>query len=127
MGYEDQDLVFGKPVRSITAMDYLVQEKSELPKSCTRRGVLFYLAVISPQHTCLRIGQTWCLSCPFYHFMFSNLELVRDRKADTCTVSIYPHYSGQLAWQHIQKLNFWELDAKTGFPFRMKNGNPEFD
>ncbi|KAF9676165.1 hypothetical protein SADUNF_Sadunf09G0110000 [Salix dunnii] len=35
-GHEDRELEFGKPVWSITATDFLVQEKSEFPKSCTR-------------------------------------------------------------------------------------------
>ena len=99
--HEDQDLVFGKPVRSITAMDFLVQEKSDSESTTT--------ASESD-----RPGVELCHSC-------SQTELVRDRKAASSLIS---QYSGS-GLQHTE-LNFWELDVNW-IPLPMKNGNPEFD
>ncbi|KAL3580800.1 hypothetical protein D5086_018635 [Populus alba] len=114
-GHEDQDLVFGKPVRSITAMDYLVQEKSELPKSCTKEE--FFSTCSESTTTAFESDRP---GVELYHSC-SQTELVRDRKAAPALIS---HYSGS-GLQHTE-LNFWELDVNW-IPLPTKNGNPEFD
>lgn len=114
-GHEDQDLVFGKPVCSITAMDFLVQEKSELPKSCSKEE--FFSTCSESTTTAFesdRTGVELCHSC-------SQTELVRDRKAASVLIS---QYSG--SGLHHTELNFWELDVNW-IPLPMKSGDPEFD
>ncbi|KAB5541590.1 hypothetical protein DKX38_014564 [Salix brachista] len=74
-GHEDRELVFGKPVGSITATDFLVQTKSEFPKSCTREQFFSTCSEFtSNAFESDRPGVELCHSC-------SQTELVRDRKA----------------------------------------------
>ncbi|KAJ6386081.1 hypothetical protein OIU77_029113 [Salix suchowensis] len=69
-GHEDQELVFGKPVGSITASDFL-----NFPKAAPESSS--FLPAVSPQampSESDRPGVELCHSC-------SQTELVRDRKA----------------------------------------------
>ncbi|CAK7329490.1 unnamed protein product [Dovyalis caffra] len=82
--HEDQELVFGKPVCSITAMDFLVQEKSELPNICTKEQ--FFSTWGESTTTALELDRP---GVELFH-SWPQTELVRDDgKAELALISRY--------------------------------------
>ncbi|KAJ6937155.1 hypothetical protein NC652_011732 [Populus alba x Populus x berolinensis] len=113
---KDQELLFSKPVCSITAMDFRVQEKSKFSHSCTRDQFcssqresnsikkLSFSTCSETTTTALELdrpGAELCHSCP-------QSEIVRDRKAAAYRIKLW-------------RFSF-ELD-----PLPMKREHPEFE